>query len=176
MVVNWLKVKKKDTTSHLKTNKPTNFVYYLHLRENVGTPPGHCCKKTWPEVPGGVNSIAGVEAHGQSNDQNHKAHSEGLQSLGDGIVVGIHDSQNANNERCGANDLRSKASQSQTVNVALYISERFVNDGNYLVKEAVYNREMFSRVSSKDSSRGISSRHIESSREVEQGILKDDKS
>lgn len=95
--------------------------------------------------------------------------------MGDGVVVGIHDSQNANDERCCANDLRSTANQSEAVNVTLCVGERFVNDGNYLVKEAVYDGEMFSRVRSKDSSCGIASRHIESSGEVEQGILKDAK-
>lgn len=96
-----------------------NFVYRLHLRENAGAPPGYWCKKPWPKVPGGVDSIARVEAHGQPNNQNHKPHGEGLQALRDGVVVGIHDSQNANDERCCADDLRSKAKQSETVNMTL---------------------------------------------------------
>lgn len=152
-----------------------HFVHCLNLRENVGAPPSYRCKNTGPKVPGGVNGITRVEAHGQSNDQNHKAHSEGLQSLGDGVVVGIHDSQNANDERRRANDLRSRAKRSETVSATFYVSKRYVNDGNYLVKEAVYNGQMFSRVGSKDSSCGISSRHTEGSGEVKQGVLKDAK-
>lgn len=120
-----------------KTPTTSNLFKVPCLRENVKAPPSHWCKKTWPKVPGRVNGVARVEAHGQSNDQNHKAHSEGLQSLGDGVVVGIHDSQNANNKRRCANDLRSKANQSKTVNATLYICKGFLNDGNYLVKEAV---------------------------------------
>ena len=76
-----------------------------HLRENCAAPASHSGENTWPDVSGRVDSIARVEAHRQSNDQNHKSHSEGLQTLGDGVVVWIHNSQNTNNECCCANNL-----------------------------------------------------------------------
>jgi len=89
----------------------------LRLRENFAAPPGDGGEKTWSEVSGGIDGIAGVEAHRQADDQNHKSHSEGLQSLGDGVVVWIHNSQNAHDQRRCADDLcwRDKKMEKITV-------------------------------------------------------------
>lgn len=78
----------------------------MRLRENTGSPAGHSGEKSWAEVSGRVNSVAGVEAHRQADDQDHKSDSEGLQSLWDGVVIWIHDSQDADNEGSCADDLR----------------------------------------------------------------------
>lgn len=77
----------------------------MHLRENTGSPASHSGEKSRAKISGRVNSVAGVEAHRQADDQDHKSNSEGLQSLGDGVVVWIHDSQDANYECSCANDL-----------------------------------------------------------------------
>lgn len=78
----------------------------MHLRENTGSPASHSGEKSRAKVSGGVNGVAGIEAHRQADDQDHKSNSEGLQSLGDGVVVWIHDSQDADDECSCANDLR----------------------------------------------------------------------
>lgn len=77
----------------------------VHLRKDFTPPSSHSGKNTWSEVSGRIDSIARIKAHSQSNDQNHKPYSEGLQALGDGVVVWIHNSQNTDNQRCCANDL-----------------------------------------------------------------------
>lgn len=77
----------------------------MHLRENPTSPAGYSGKKTWSKVSGRIDSIARIKAHGQTNDQNHKSHSERLQPLWDGVVVWIHDGQDANYQCCCANNL-----------------------------------------------------------------------
>lgn len=78
---------------------------FVDLREDTGSPACYRCEDSWAEVSGWVDGVAGVKAHGQANDQNHKANGEGLQSLRDGVVVRIHDSQDANYERGCSDDL-----------------------------------------------------------------------
>lgn len=79
---------------------------FVDLREDAGSPACHGCEDSRAEVSGWVDGVARVEAHRQANDQNHEANSEGLQSLRDGVVVRIHDGQDANDERGCADDLR----------------------------------------------------------------------
>lgn len=83
----------------------TWFDVLVDLREDTRPPACDRCEEPWAEVSGWVDSVARVKAHGQANDQNHEADSEGLQSLRDGVVVRIHDSQDANYERGCSDDL-----------------------------------------------------------------------
>lgn len=80
----------------------------MRLREDFYPPAGQCGKKTRSEVSGGIDCVARVETHRQADDQNHKAHSEGLQSLWDGIIVGIDDGQDTNDQCRRANNLQKK--------------------------------------------------------------------
>ena len=74
-------------------------------REDLHAPASHRSEDTWPQIPGWVDGVARVKAHRQSNDQNHKAHSEGLKPLGYGVVVWIHNGQDAYDQGCRSNEL-----------------------------------------------------------------------
>lgn len=91
------------------TTKPAGNVNgveaWAHLRENFWTPASNSSENTWSQVSGRVDSVTRVETHWQSNDQNHKSHSEGLQALGDGVVIRIHNCQDTHDQCCRANDL-----------------------------------------------------------------------
>lgn len=69
-----------------------------HLPEHFSAPASNGCEETRPEVPGRVDSISRVEAHGGSNNKDNKANSECLQPSGDRVVVGINNSQDTNNQ------------------------------------------------------------------------------
>lgn len=73
--------------------------------EDLHAPARHGSENTWAQVPGWVDSIARVEAHGQADDQDYEAHGEGLESLGDGVVVRIHNGQDAYDQGCRSDEL-----------------------------------------------------------------------
>lgn len=77
-------------------------------RKNVCAPASHSGEDAWSQVPGRVDGIAGVEAHRQSNDQDHEAHGEGLQAWRNRVVVWVHNSQDTHDQRRCANDLYKK--------------------------------------------------------------------
>ena len=64
----------------------------MHLREHLTPPASQSSEKTWADVSGRIDGIARIKAHRQADDQNDKPHGEGLQPLGDGVVVWIHNS------------------------------------------------------------------------------------
>lgn len=76
-----------------------------HSREDFRAPARDGSEEAGPEVPGGVDGITRVEAHGGADDQDHQAHGEGLQASGDGVVVGVHDGQHTHNEGGRADEL-----------------------------------------------------------------------
>lgn len=80
-------------------------MFSVDLREDASSPACYRSEESRAEVSGWVDGVAGVKAHRQADDQDHEAHSEGLQSLRDGVVVRIHDSQDANDERGRSDDL-----------------------------------------------------------------------
>lgn len=49
-----------------------------HLPEHFTAPASNGCEETRPEVPGGIDSIARVEAHGGSNNEDDEANGESL--------------------------------------------------------------------------------------------------
>lgn len=77
----------------------------LHSREDFGAPASNSGEKAGAEVPGRVDGVARVEAHGGADDQDHQAHSEGLQASGDGVVVGVNNGQHTHDEGSCANEL-----------------------------------------------------------------------
>lgn len=77
-----------------------------HLPKHFSAPASNGCEETRPKVPGRVDSIARVEAHGGSNNEDNKANCESLQPSGDRVVVGIDNSQDTNNQGGSANELR----------------------------------------------------------------------
>lgn len=81
------------------------WIFFVDLREDARSPACYSSEESRAEVSGWVDSVARVKAHRKANDQDHKANSEGLQSLRDGVVVRIHDSQDANYERGSSDDL-----------------------------------------------------------------------
>lgn len=74
----------------------------IHLRENFTTPSSNGGEKTRPEISSWVNCITRIEAHGEANDKNAESHREGLKTLGNRVVVGVHNGQDADNQRCCA--------------------------------------------------------------------------
>lgn len=76
------------------------------LREHLWAPAGNGSEEARSQVTRWVDSVAGVETHGEADHQNSKAHSEGLQALGDGVVVGVHNSQDTHYQSCSANGLQ----------------------------------------------------------------------
>lgn len=76
-----------------------------HLPEHFHAPASNGCEETRPKVPGRVDSIARVEAHGCSNNEDNKTNCESLQPSGDGVVVGINNRQDTNNQGGSANEL-----------------------------------------------------------------------
>lgn len=76
-----------------------------NLREHFSAPASNGCEETRPKVPGGVDSVARVEAHGGSNNKDNEANCESLQPRGDRVVVGIDNSQDTNNQGGCANEL-----------------------------------------------------------------------
>lgn len=87
-----------------------------HLPEHISAPASNGCEETRPKVPGRVDSIAGVEAHGGSNNEDNKANCESLQPGGDGVVVGINNSQDTNNQGGSANELERDGEGKQEFN------------------------------------------------------------
>lgn len=79
-----------------------------HSREDFRAPACDGGEETGAEVSGRVDGIAGVEAHGSANDQDHQAHGEGLQASGDRVVVGVHNGQHTHDERSRADELTSR--------------------------------------------------------------------
>lgn len=79
--------------------------FFVNLREHASSPACYRSEESWAEVSGWVDSVARVKTHGKANDQDNKANCEGLQSLRDGVVVRIHDRQDANYERGCSDDL-----------------------------------------------------------------------
>lgn len=79
-----------------------------HSREDFRAPACDGGEETGTKISGRVDSVAGVEAHGSANDQDHQAHSEGLQASGDRVVVGVHNGQHTHNERSCADELTSR--------------------------------------------------------------------
>lgn len=153
----------------------------MHLRENFNAPPGHGSENTWSEVSGRIDSITWVEAHRQANDQNHKSHSEGLQPLRYGVVVRVHNSQDTDYKSCCANYLERVTCKKRlwVRNLIRVKLENFLNDSRfhipneYLIKEAVDNGEMFSRVGGEDAGCGPGPSHIEIPRMIPKGIWRD---
>lgn len=84
-----------------------------HLLEHLSAPASNGCEETRPEVPGRVDSIASVEAHGGSNNEDNKANCESLQPAGDGVVEGINNSQDTNDQGGSANELERDAEGEQ---------------------------------------------------------------
>lgn len=97
---------------------------YSDLREHLRAPAGNGSEKAWSQVTSWVDGVARVETHGEADHQDSKAHGEGLQALGDGVVVGVHNSQDTHYQSCSTNGLQGgtqKGSQtvvifSQTIN------------------------------------------------------------
>lgn len=87
----------------LHTINSQNIAVYSH--ENFAPPACKSREDARPQVPGRVDSVATVEAHGQADDQHHQAHSECLQISGDWIVVGVDDGQDAQYQRRCSNHL-----------------------------------------------------------------------
>lgn len=87
-----------------------------HLPEHISAPASNGCEETRSKVPGRVDSIAGVEAHGGSNNEDNKANCESLQPGGDGVVVGINNSQDTNNQGGSANELERDGEGKQEFN------------------------------------------------------------
>lgn len=79
----------------------------LHSREDFGAPASNGGEKAGTKVPGGIDGVARVETHGGADNQDHQAHSEGLQASGDGVVVGVNNGQHTHDEGGGANELGS---------------------------------------------------------------------
>lgn len=88
-----------------------------HLPEHFSAPAGDGCEETRPKVPGGVDSIARVEAHGGSNNEDNKTNCESLQPRGDRVVVGIDDSQDTNNQGGSANELGKEGEEEEKFNL-----------------------------------------------------------
>lgn len=84
------------------------------LREHLRAPACNGGEEAWSQVTCWVDGIAGVEAHGQANHQDSKAHGEGLQALGDGVVVGVHNSQDAHYQSSSANGLQGGTQNSDS--------------------------------------------------------------
>lgn len=79
----------------------------LYSREDFGAPASNGSEKAGAKVPSRVDCIARVEAHGSANDQDHKAHGEGLQASGDRVVVGVNNGQHTHDEGGCAYELGS---------------------------------------------------------------------
>lgn len=80
----------------------------LHSREDFGAPASDGSEKAGAKVPGRVDSVARVEAHGGADDQDDQAHSEGLQATGNRVVVGVNNGQHTHDEGSCANELQSR--------------------------------------------------------------------
>lgn len=81
----------------------------LYSRENLRTPACESREEARSQVPGRVDSIAGVEAHGQADDQHHEADSEGLQTSRDWVVVWVDYGQDAHDQCSCSNNLTHSA-------------------------------------------------------------------
>lgn len=79
-----------------------------YLRKHLWSPSCDGGEQTRPQVTSRVDGIAGVEAHGQADDQDGKANGEGLQALRNGVVMGVHYGQDADDQGSGANGLLEK--------------------------------------------------------------------
>jgi len=82
-----------------------------HLPEHFSAPASDSCEETRPKVPGRVDSIARVEAHGGSNNKDNKANCESLQPRGDRVVEGIDNSQDTHNQGGCANELEREGEE-----------------------------------------------------------------
>ena len=82
------------------------------LREHLRAPAGYGSEEARSQVTCRVDGIAGVKTHGEADDQDDEAHGEGLQALGDGVIVRVHDGQDAYNQSCCANGLQGGMQQS----------------------------------------------------------------
>lgn len=88
-----------------------------HLPEHFRAPASNGCEETRAKVPGRVDSIARVEAHGGSNNKDNKANCESFQTRGDRVVVGIHNSQDANNQGGSADELGREGKKKKAKNL-----------------------------------------------------------
>lgn len=82
--------------------------FAIHSRENFAPPPCQCRKDARPQIPGRVDSVAAVEAHGHPDDEHHQAHSECLQASGDWVVVRVDDGQDTEDQRGRPNHLQQQ--------------------------------------------------------------------
>lgn len=73
--------------------------FAVHSRENLAPPPCQCREDARPQIPGGVDSVAAVEAHGQADDEHHQAHCKRLQASRDWMVVRVNDGQDTEDQR-----------------------------------------------------------------------------
>lgn len=145
------------------------WIFFVDLREDARSPACYSSEESRAEVSGWVDSVARVKAHRKANDQDHKANSEGLQSLRDGVVVRIHDSQDANYERGSSDDLWRTVEEIE-VNPYCATVVSAHEKRKYLIEEAIDDGEVFPRVGGKDSSCVFRSGHVERAGEVPQGI------
>lgn len=72
--------------------------FAVYWRESLAPPTCQCREDARPQIPGGFDSVAAVEAHGQADDEQHQAHSERLQAPRDCVVVRVDDGQDAEDE------------------------------------------------------------------------------
>lgn len=71
----------------------------MYSRENFVPPTCQRREDARPQIPGRVDSVAAVEAHGQADDDHHQAHSQRLQASRDWVVVRVYDGQDTEDQR-----------------------------------------------------------------------------
>lgn len=135
---------------------------WSHWRENLRSPAHEVREQSRSDVPGGVDGVAAVGAHGDPNKKHCCSHQHRLKTIMEGSVPLVPESQDTQQQRSGADHLVTR----RLLHVHTHAHARskcqvqlLRGGGDYLIHDSPPHAEVVSWVGGEYSCCGGGSRH-----------------